>query len=218
MPPKMVTCCICGELVSKRSTVFLGKERACRTHDGTLDVRDALERRRQKQLAADKIAEREKMAKRIQNHSHEYEPLSPRCWLCNEPGMHQQDYFSRVLIETEKYEMQHGRKPNFFNLDEMQEIVTGLDRCLFIVDYTKHKKVLSPLVHSKFYEAVRFIDQNDIGGLMFICAVCMDKHSLHDTRPQPESLKQLTSLSAIYDAFVKPKVRKIAATELAESN
>lgn len=223
MPAPTVQCHICNQEVTKRSTIAIGNgKRACREHPeaqtaaGELvqQAKDkaAAEQRRQEQAKIDRRHQQERMTT----------PLRPRCWVCEEEGMRQDEWYTRWLIETQKYELVHGKPANPFNFEEMAKALESLkgQRCLFWVKWTGANKKIK--LRYRAYELVRIAEQM-MGGeaIMLVCGQCCKEKgftTMSDERSKEITLEQMMNWAAVYEVVSKPIVEAVARTELEQRN
>lgn len=207
MPIKQVTCSICNQLVNKAVTYFVGGDkRACRSHEGVVEKKDA--------LAAKKIAdvEREKekrefRAKRDENLSTNY--AKPHCWLCGIPGLRQDDFFTRVLIEMEKSKIIYGSVNPFDPSHPANQNLSKKEPCIFII------------AKDKCPDLTRFMrpdlrDLPNMAGVYALCGACAKKNSV-DVMPKVE-FEELVKMSALYETVMKPTVVQVALQEMKRDN
>lgn len=202
------TCKICGKEVSKRGSIHVGNgERACREHSAVFDM--ALDEKKKEMPAA--------AAPKSPYHNRERKALdfSPRCFICNERGLPQDQWYIRLLTEWEKYETIHGHPPNLFNPQETAEvagILKGIP-CLFYVKWEgRNTKIRIP---SAAYQAARVM------GFILACQKCVAEKGLiteSDEASKGLSLDDIAAHSVTYELVLKPLLRKIAEKELQRDN
>jgi len=123
MPPKMFTCVICGENVSKPKSAAYGEGRACRIHP---EVSDELAQNREQQTKhnariryesehAEEIR-MEKIRKDRERRDAEFAWPQNHCWSCGCEGITYKEHNLRMLIGMEKLILQ-GQIPNLFTDD-----------------------------------------------------------------------------------------------------
>ena len=122
MPPKKVTCCICGQDVLKAQTYATGEKdedgtplRACKEHEGVVEKKEALQKEQQEKVKDEMERLRTPWHKRPENQSHD-EQFSKamiqaqenaqwgweHCWCCEQPGIMMADVFKLQLVVMEK--------------------------------------------------------------------------------------------------------------------
>lgn len=207
--PKTVTCCICQQTVNKAQTLQVGNGRACRSHEGV----DTKAQQAQEALEAQHQKGREKPARRAPEP---VEPLSftPKCFGCNHEGVHARDWFLRLLVLGEKYELTYGKPLNPFDVAECQKAYSELKGKvpLFHLEYNPKKKKIW-LHDYTAHQAGLMV------GVIMLCQGCCDKNGI-DPMPHMKNITfdQLANVSVITEAFVMPVVRQAANEEIQQSN
>lgn len=209
MPIKQVTCCKCDTLVNKAQTYSIGKDqRACKTHEGVVEAKGEMELQRFKKTQAE-IAKLKRRNDNVTKSGHpdwSGDPSTPKCWLCMNTGLRQQEFFLRLMVEREKATAIHGEFSPFDANHPGNKIQLG--RCIFV------------LVKEKCTEALKFIREDfamlvQMSGVVSICGQCCGTFKI-DPLPKMDP-KDLTKWMVIGE-LVKPVIKKIANTEMAKAN
>lgn len=211
---KTVTCAICKEEVSKRQTLAIGNgKRACRKHTEAQQSSAIL---LQKEKLEKEKKEEEEQKKRGERLAAYRIPTEPTCGICGNVGMRAEEFYPRLLVEMEKYEMTRGKAPNMFNpdpkeLNEMKGSLAGV-RCLFriTIDAIKKKRKKKKIrLTREAWNVAQLI------GLTFVCADCIHEHDIE--HPVPEiDLDQMMRLGTIVGALIRPGMKKKALDELSK--
>jgi hypothetical protein len=216
MPAKTVTCAICGEEVTKRQTYSIGDgKRACKKHEETQEKATEL-RQAEKDAKADqrqKAEEKKKQRKRKREaHMH---PLKPHCFLCHKEGMHQADYFYKVLLEQQKYEIVHGEMPNPFDEAQVKaslEAMAGIDVLWFVNWSGKNTKIRIPF---QLYQLMQIVPH------MLVCDECCKKKGFvraYDENVKDITYDQLVRHAVIFETYAEPILKAQAQKELSQRN
>jgi hypothetical protein len=205
MPIKQVVCSICNQMVNKAATYHVGgTDRACKVHEGVVEKKAALEAKK----ADDQARSIQKLERRMEPvWSAPSEAMKPKCWVCMNIGMRQQEFFMRILIEMEKQHKIHGGPVNPFSEEHRIRLK---ERCIFVLSAETCKNAL-PYIREDFR---MLVDMG--GGFLAICGDCCSVLKIEALRPV--SLDQLSTAGAIFEVFMKPVVQEIAAKELARDN
>lgn len=203
MPIKQVICSICKETVNKAATFHVGgTDRACKKHEGVADKKAQLDVKK----AGDQAKSVQKLNRRLEPQW-SADPMKPKCWVCMNTGLRQQDFFMRILIEMQKQEIIHGGPVNPF----APEHRIGLkERCIFVLSAETCKNAL-PYIRDDFR---MLVDMG--GGFLAICGDCCGTLKIEALRPV--SLEQLTMGTAMFEVFMKPVLKEIAVKELVRDN
>jgi hypothetical protein len=202
MPIKQVICSICKQTVNKAVTYHVGgTDRACRSHEGVAEKKAALEVKK----ADDQARSIQKLERRLEP-VWSSEPMQPKCWVCMNTGIRQQEFFMRILIEMQKQEIIHRGPVNPFAPEHMIRLK---ERCIFILSEETCKNAL-PYIREDFRMMI------GMGGFLSICGPCCGTLKIEALKPV--SLDQLTTSMAAFEVFMKPAVKQIAAQELARDN
>ncbi len=202
-------CSICGQEVTKRQSLSVGDgKRACRSHTETQEK--AAQLADQARLVKAKKA----LAPKKKSEERQEESLpAPRCWICHRPGIRQDEFFTRYLIETEKLQLQ-GRSWNPFSPDETVisqfKECFGDKPCLFWVEWkganTKVRLRMST------YNLVQMTN------VMLVCPACCKEKgfvTMTDERLKGMTLEDMHVQAVAYEVLVQPAIEEIAKGELA---
>lgn len=202
--PKLFTCSICGEQVSKRGSLHIGNgKRACREHQETF----------QKSVEAKQRENPQKQVKRNRKNN-QINFLTPSCSICNQTGLPQDIWYTKVLIEWQKWEFIHGKSPNIFDPVEIKEASGFLadTPCLYYVSWKgKNSKIKIPF---RAYQIASFIGQ------LFVCPSCLKEYEFETIGEEriknikPGDLSKLGLLAEV----VRPELRKLAEKEMKRDN
>lgn len=196
-----VTCKICGKSTSKRHSLHIGNgERACREHPET----QALADKAHGVIEAQHAATQQKW--KPTHEPQQWDPR-PKCMVCDHVGLRSDEFFTRLLIENEKYTMTTGKLPNFFDTKEMQKTkgsLTGV-ACLLPIELDVIKQRHIKLTRIGWQVAQML-------NLAFVCADCVNKLNLPNPLPQP-TFEQISEM-AIVAELIRPEVQRIAGEEL----
>ncbi len=203
MPIKQVLCSVCKTLVNKAQTYHIGGlDRACKSHEGVIQKKDTLKEQQENQA--------ERKRRRDVDHPPRNGGWSGtfglKCWVCMNPGIRQEEYFTKVLVEMEKQKKIHGRLLN--PLDPKYAIRIG-ERCIFILCQDKVNSALK-YVREDFNQLV------GMSGALAICGPCCRVCKI-DPLP-PVNFDDLVRGSAMYSAFLEPVIEAVAGAELARDN
>lgn len=203
MPIKQVVCSICKQTVNKAVTYHVGgTDRACKSHEGVQEKKTQLDVKK----AVDQAKSIQKLERRMEP-VWSSEPMKPKCWVCMNTGMRQQDFFLRILIEMQKQEKIHGGSVNPFAPEHRIRLK---ERCIFVLSAETCKNAL-PYIREDFR---MLVDMG--GGILSICGDCCSVLKIEAMRPV--TWDQLTTGAAIFEVLMKPVVQAIAAKELARDN
>ena len=215
MAKKTVTCCICGEQVSKRQTLAVGPgQRACRKHDNTQEKSHELlieEKKKNQVLTSHFQKQKNQWTTKSQLTSL---PKVPTCMICGTPGLRQNEWYSRLLIEYAKFEEIHGHPTNPFDLEESKKaagVLAGVP-CLWYVAW-KGENTKAELAYNTYQFAKMF------GTLLACSGCCESKGLITMTQQQTEKLtfEQLTYWAVIAE-MTQPTIKDIAIKELSQNN
>lgn len=209
MPIKQVTCSICKQIVNKAITYSVGKdERACRSHEGVVEKKD------QQILQLKKKAEMETQKQEHKRSESWGTPppttFGPKCWVCLNDGIRQDEFFQRVLIEREKARMLYGTWNPFDPTHPGNKIVIG--RCIFVLAKEKCTNAMK-YIREEFAQLIQMTS------VVAICAQCCHNLGVEPLadRPQP-TLEQMTMLGVVYETHIAPIVQEIAKKEMTRDN
>lgn len=216
------TCVICGETVSRRKSYSLGEgdgKRACRTHEEAQVARIQIAEAEKKRKEDEKNAAAKKSNERAEkNRKFEFKP---RCFICNQVGMRQDEFFTRWLIEQEKYELVTGKAPNPFDPEEMSKALEALkgERCLYFVRWAgKNKK---KKVRFRTFQNIQMLEQMMGEAILLVCPECVKEKgfkTVTEERTEDVTLEGLVTYSAVYETVARPAVKAQARRELEERN
>ena len=205
MPIKQVVCKICGQTVNKAQTYHVGNgDRACKSHEGVVEKRDALQVEQKK--ASENWRAKEKARLDAMFHRDE-KPVSlkPKCWVCMNEGLRQDEFFTRILVEMEKLCIIHGGPVNIFD----PKFRVGMsERCIFVLVKEKCEPVMK-YIRDEFMMGVQWM------GIVAICGPCCSRFQIDPMRKV--EWDELVAHGNLYQ-MVKPAFQKIAGLELARDN
>jgi len=203
MPIKQVVCSICKQTVNKAVTYHVGGEdRACKTHEGVIEKKAALDVKK----AVDQAKSIQKLERRMEP-KWSSDPMQPKCWVCMNTGLRQQEFFMRILIEMQKQEKIHQGRVNPFAPEHQIRLK---QRCIFVLRAETCKNAL-PYIREDFR---MLVDMG--GGFLAICGHCCGTLKIEALRPV--TWDELTTGMAMFEVFMKPVVKEIAAKEMARDN
>jgi hypothetical protein len=205
VPIKQVVCSICKQTVNKAVTYHVGgTDRACKIHEGVVEKKAQLDVKK----ADDQARSLQKLNRRLEPKWSELtEIMKPKCWVCMNTGILQQEFFMRILIEMQKQEKIHQGPVNPFDPKYMIRLK---ERCIFLLSSETCKNAL-PYIREDFR---MMVDMG--GGFLAICGPCCGTLKIEALRPV--SWDEITTGVAIFEVFMKPVVKAIAAKELARDN
>lgn len=195
-----ITCTICGQQVSKRSTLAVGDgKRACRSHKGV------------EQQAVNKQVQAKQQKQRQQEKRQRNVPkltFKPQCSKCGCEGMISQEFYTRILILTEKFELIYGRSVSLFSEPEDKAIaykeLQGVN-CLWQVPYDPHN-IFLPKRNKMVAETF---------GIVLLCGGCCQKCKIDPTpKIDPDTL---AAYSSVVD-MMRPTFQNLAASEIKDRN
>lgn len=191
MPPKTVTCVLCGKTVLKAHTyAWDGGQRACREHPmaqarAVAEEKNDKERRVQ-EVAASQAALDAKMRKAfrpdftarmeqgLKDAAEFRERMYTHCWTCSQEGITLREYFAQCLITQKRLELRG--EWNFLTLPHDMAELMGHPRVLACIPYDEQKD-------RTIYRAITNRSTKDILPLLrFVnmCVECIDKHKVRD--------------------------------------
>lgn len=205
MPIKQVVCSICKQTVNKAITYHVGgTDRACKSHEGVQEKKVQLDVKK----AVDQAKSIQKLNRRLEPvWSDPSVPMKPKCWVCMNEGIRQQEFFMRILIEMQKQETIHGGPVNPFAPEHQIRLK---ERCIFVLSAETCKNAL-PYIREDFRMMVDMV-----GGILSICGQCCGVLKIEALRPV--TWDDLTTGMAVFEVFMKPAVKAIAVKELARDN
>lgn len=199
-------------------------KRACRSHSETAVAAEDM--RAGEKFAKEKEREKENNKRKKPDWPPpEYKEFKPRCWVCNQEGLHQQTFMTRFLIESKKFELVHGHSHNPFDAEEIMKAKGALngERCLFYVKW--HGDNTKIRVPKRTYDTIMAAQQLLGEGIMLVCAECCKERGFKTmSSEQNEGMgtddfwKKLSSYAAVYQVFVDPVITAQAQGELQAAN
>jgi len=206
MPIKQVTCSVCGATVNKAQTYHVGdKKRACRSHPGVGEKRDNLEAKRQQHQATQARKLKARRQPGVGGPGMWSGDHSLKCWVCMNPGIRQDQYFIKVLIEMEKIKKIHG----IVNPLDPKHRIRLTERCIFILPEDKIEAAMR-YVREDFKQLV------EMSQAIAICGPCCSLSKI-DPLP-PVDMDQLAASSCMYAAFLEPALSAEAGRQMAQDN
>lgn len=204
MPIKQVVCSICKETVNKAVTYHVGgQDRACKKHEGVVEKKTQLDVK--KQIDHEKSVQ--KLKRRLEpKWSEPSEIMKPKCWVCMNTGIRQQEFFMRILVEMQKQEKILGPVNPF----DSKYMIRLKERCIFILSAETCKNAL-PYIREDFR---MLVDMG--GGVLSICGPCCGTLKIEALRPV--KWDELVNATTVFQVFMKPVVQEIAVKELARDN
>ena len=235
MPIKQVTCSLCNKTVNKAATYALANgTRACRSHEEAQSFAES--HKKEETLRLKKMSEKTPAQMRKEKWQAEFgsdprpvTPLVPKCFCCGREGLHQQDFYFRVLMAMEKMDLLGVDRPLPFSVSAdgavtsnpeygrlMREYMKSPDMngdyiyvCLSLVPLEQNRQIKS---HSR-YDA-RFAA--DATGFAMICPKCIEKYRVQ----LPDKFSELTFDQiknwSVAAELTKPIRQEAAAAEIAE--
>ncbi len=206
MAIKQVTCSICKTPVNKARTYHVGDgQRACKAHDGVQDKKTALEAQKREKAAQKLQHDRQKTSAPARGGWTGDSGL--KCWVCMNPGIRQDQFFIKILVEMEKLKKIHGGFPNIFD----PKHTIHLDkRCIFLLPKEKAAPAMK-YVRDDFEQIVQLS-----GGMLAICGPCCQLCKIYPL--PPVNMDLVVASSAMYSAFLEPVLSAVAGRELARDN
>ncbi len=133
MAIKQVTCSICKATVNKARTYHVGDgQRACKAHEGVQETKAALGSQKQEKAAQGRQRDRQRSS--VPARGGWTGDSGLKCWVCMNPGIRQDQFFLKVLIEMEKLKKIHGGFPNIF---DPKHTIRLSKRCIFLIPEEK---------------------------------------------------------------------------------
>lgn len=190
-------------MVNKAQTYHVGgSSRACKSHEGVIHKKDILQEQQRNQA--------ERKRRRDIDHPPRNGGWSGafdlKCWVCMNPGIRQEEYFTKILIEMEKQKKIHGKLVN--PLDPKNAIRLA-DRCIFILSQDKVESAMK-FVREDFQQLVQ------LSRALAICGPCC--RVCHIDPLPPVNFDDLVRGSVMYSAFLEPVLEAVAGAELARDN
>ena len=231
MPPKTVTCRICGEDILKSRTYATGEIgddglplRACKEHEGVSEKAEELRKEQTKEAkkSAEKLKwrppSREELERReieqLQEQQKEAQWGWDHCWCCEQPGIHLKDFSQVQLIAMEKARLL-GVNP-FSN--EMGELIKGILKQAGVTR-VMHRFEMDEEMKSKFQEWKNRIHWKlrpvaDMTGIIQLCFDCQRRTGIVFDLNMNMPKADLTTLAAIgssYDGSDEQRQAKLLA-------
>ncbi len=209
MAIKQVTCSICKATVNKARTYHVGDgQRACKAHEGVQETKAALESQKQEKAAQGRQHDRQKASAPARGGSGSWSgDHGLKCWVCMNPGVRQDQFFLKVLVEMEKLKKIHGGFPNIF---DPKHAIRLDKRCIFLIPKEKATPAMK-YVREDFEQIVQMS-----GGSLAICGLCCQLCKIEPL--PPVNMDQLAASSAMYSAFLEPVLSAAAGRQLARDN
>lgn len=201
-----IVCSICGNEVSKRSSLSVGNgKRACRSHQETQE--QASNEQKQRQEAEAQRAESLKKRRWGRNNSEKFD-IRPKCFGCRAIGLRQDVFGITMLKLSEKYQLKHGCPANPFNPAETKEMYAELlgIQCLFVIPYTNQLKGLSRKTH----------EVGQVVGIVMLCPKCCELNNINPYKDKHKNvtIDDLMRESVRYETTIRPVIKAVAAQEL----
>ncbi len=204
MAIKQVTCSICKATINKARTYHVGDgQRACKAHDGVQEKKAALETHKQDKASTEHQRDRHRYSTPARGAWSGDHGL--KCWVCMNPGIRQDEYAMKVLIEMEKIKKIHG----IVNPLDPKYRVRLAERCIFVISSDKVEPAMK-------YIRDDFKDIVALGNHAAICGPCC--HLVNIDPTPPLSMDQLVRSSFMYVAFMEPVLSAEAGRQLARDN
>ncbi len=204
MAIKQVTCSICKATVNKARTYHVGDgQRACKAHKGVQEKKAALETQKQGEAVQARQRDRQRSSDTrggVWSGDH-----GLKCWVCMNPGIRQDEYAMKVLIEMEKIKKVHG----IVNPLDPKYRVRLAERCIFVIPPDKAEAAMK-YVRDDFKQIIA------LGNHVAICGPCA--HLVNIDPSPPLSMDQLVRSSFMYVAFMEPVISAEAGRQLARDN
>jgi hypothetical protein len=204
MPIKQVICSICKQTVNKAVTYHVGgTDRACKSHEGVIEKKEtlAIEKEKAQKMSVQK-AEHRQASYTQTAWSQDYQ--TPKCWVCMNTGLRQQEFFMTILVEMKKIEKIHGLVNPF---DPKYRVILK-DRCIFLMPREKAEAAMK-YVRDDFRQIV------DMAGFISICGPCCRVANIN---PLPEPTVSDIEAGMVAYSFMEPVIEKIAGQEMVRDN
>jgi len=213
MPPKTITCSVCGEEVPKSQTYATGEKsddgkplRACKSHEGVMEKAEQMRADNIKRLRDQPKKREEEKKKRRRRSELDFSKIDrfahwawTHCWICERPGIFVADAYKLLLVAMEKAKI---RGDNINPLDGAQLIkyigTMPNVRCVF------HRFALDNK-GMKLYEEwkARFHKKTRAGIEMLrivqLCTECQKRTKIKIPDRKPIPLKTLAMVAAAYE-------------------
>jgi len=216
MPPPVVQCDVCKQMVNKAQTCSTGNgKRACKIHDGVLQKKEellALEKKSKERLRKQQEAKQKEILNR-QEEVRDY--AQNRCWACKRKALTKQQLAVKMLVANEKLEI---KKVGTNLLDPSygthlrNELGLGDGDKLLVTDIYPIKgneKAVAklPLMTQNLCRCVQVVS---------LCQDCRDNLQISATTPDLElpSFEDLAKVGAFYEVFLRPEIREEAMKQV----
>jgi len=211
MPIKQVVCSICKETVNKAQTYHVGgTDRACKKHEGVTEKKDQLAKEKIEKAKQTLLDEKRRLDHFYGSIHRDEQPMKfgPKCWICMNEGLRQDEFFTRVLIEREKADKVFGGPINPFDSNHPGNKL-NIGRCIFVLEKEKCANALK-YIREDFEMLVQMTN------IVAICGPCCGTLKINPLREV--GYEELVNFAAAYEVFVKPVISEIAGAELARDN
>lgn len=210
MPPKTVTCCICGEEVSKRQSLETSPgKRACRGHKETQRLSTKLqnfqkETEEVKQVKRDKI-KRDNRIRDIFIKKNFFGDFILKCYCCSKEGIRSDIWAQRALINMHKKKLLGEKQQNAFDVltESFKRDIGGVPLIMLSCEH----KIINDIRVSRHYVEVK-----EFGGIILLCDDCLKIKKVPDELYKP-SVKQTRAMANIVP-FMKEDLNKLAQEEI----
>jgi len=209
MPPKTVTCVICGQEVMKAQTLAYKEGRACRKHEGVQEYSEQIQAQ-QKQTLTKSIDKHER-----KYTLREYVPLEVRmnvCWKCGCQGTDLRMFYLQCAVAIEKMNL-IGAEYNIFNMPtKVREFIPKeFQTPLIVVSMGDKKKSILDRFRFKNQQLVEFSD------LIQVCPTCLKIIGL-EKKFQDDAKERMKGIELkdmfILGSLLKPELQKMAIDQL----
>jgi hypothetical protein len=226
MPIPKVICCVCGQEVNKAQTLHIGDgKRACRSHENTVELSkhecDKIAQKKKEEY--ERVANKKKISEeKLAQERDKISVIQPECVICRKPGIRQEEWYGRLLVEMKKYEIIHGKpiNPLLGDIRKVGGPLSGI-ACLFYVMW-RGKNVHIKVPH-KVYEFIQM--QLSMGIEEPVLLVCQD--CVADRKFTTLALERTEAamhndtffqMAGLIHAAVEPHITRTAMKEMMESN
>lgn len=222
MPPKTVSCFICGLMVPKAQTVARADgNRICRSHPGAegeaQKLREKDQQRRAKAINA-KTQEKKRgyynpfggrTSDQILEDAKKFrEEADSHCWTCGRKGITLSEYYIQCLITQKRLQLRG--EWNFLSLPEDMAKLMGHQVVLAALPYDDQKdgRIRHDITNRKIKDIIHFIRY------MNICIECIDKYKVRDRlealmpHPTQEQVKNLIPVVIAIDPLIEQMAKK----------
>jgi len=215
MPGKQVTCCICGEMLSKRQTYATGEKdddgnpkRACKTHEGVSEKAKDMQKEAVKKVV-DSVEEKNRKQRDGWAPSGDSDSdsggfglnkkyliwMDTHCWCCGEEGISLREAMQLRMIAIEKMKIE-GKTWNPFVYEESEIPVVkkllGNNRVL--VRFALNDEMFE--LYKKWFARMKpkARDAISFGRLIQLCAECQEATGI---KPDMDKLFPKVNISAM---------------------